>query len=109
MSFVSFASLLAVSLSVLFAAAGLLHVAAPGFLRQAYRRWQFAPGFFYVAGVAMLTTALFLAVPQTRIWGGILGGMVLFVAVVSFLNHRRYRYAVPAILLMVMLAPAMVG
>ncbi len=109
MSFVSFAAALAVSLSALFAATGLLHVAAPGFLRQAYRRWQFAPGFYYVAGIAMLLTALFLAVPQTRIWGGILGGTVLFVAVVSFLNHRRYRYAVPAILLMVMLAPAMVG
>lgn len=102
-------SFLAVSLSGLFAATGLLHVAAPAFLRRAYQRWRFARGFHYVGGIAMLLAALFLAVPQTRIWGGILGGMILFVAVVSLLNHRKYRYAVPAILLMAMLAPAMVG
>jgi hypothetical protein len=34
--------------------------------------------------------------------------MVLFVTVISLLNHRKYLYAVPAILLMVALAPAMV-
>jgi hypothetical protein len=53
------------------------------------------------------TTALFLSLPQTRIWGGVLGAMVLFITVVSLLNHRKYLYAVPAILLMVALAPAM--
>jgi hypothetical protein len=102
-----FANLIAVSLAALFALAGLLHVAPLPPIRDGYRRWQFGRGFHYVAGTAQLFAALFLAVPQTRIWGGILAATILFVAVTSLLNHRRYLYAVPAILLMVAIAPAM--
>ena len=58
--------------------------------------------------MAITLTALFLFLPQTRIWGGVLGAMVLFVTVVSLLNRGKYAYAVPAMLLMVALAPAMV-
>ena len=97
----------AISLATLFAFAAVLHLAAPRPLREGYRRWQFAPGFYYVAGIAQLFAAVFLAVPQTRIWGGILGAMVLFVTVVLLLNRGKYAYAVPAMLLMMALAPAM--
>ena len=97
----------ALILAGLFALGSLLHLAAPGFVRQSYRRWDFPRGFYYVVGVAQGLTALFLAVEQTRIWGGFLGAAVLFVTVVSLLNHRKYAYAVPAILVMVALAPAM--
>jgi hypothetical protein len=100
---------LAIVLATLFGLAGVLHLAAPRFLRSAYRRWHFAPGFYYVVGIAQSLAALFLIVPQTRIWGGILAAMILFVAVVSLLNHRKYLYAVPAILIMIALAPAMAG
>jgi hypothetical protein len=109
MTIAIFADTLAVLLAALFAMAGALHLAAPRFLRSGYRRWRFAPGFYYVVGAAQSLAALFLAVPQTRIWGGILAAMILFVAVVSLLNHRKYIYAVPAILVMVALAPAMIG
>jgi hypothetical protein len=102
-----FANQIAVSLAALFAVSGLLHVAALPAIRDGYRRWQFARGFHHVAGIAQLFAALFLAVPQLRIWGGILAATILFVAVTSLLNHRRYLYAVPAILLMVAIAPAM--
>jgi hypothetical protein len=101
------ANVLALSLAALFGLAALLNLAAPGFLRRAYARWEFARGFYYVAGTALAFTALFLTVPQTRIWGGILGAMVLFVTVVLLLNRGKYGYAVPAILLMMALAPAM--
>ncbi len=97
----------AISLAVLFALAAILHLAAPRSLRDGYRRWQFAPGFYYVAGLAQLFAAVFLAVPQTRIWGGILAAIILFVAVVSLLNHRKYLYALPAILAMLAIAPAL--
>ncbi len=46
---------------------------------------------------------------QTRIWGGILAAMILFVAVVSLLNHRKYFHALPAILAMLAIAPALAG
>ncbi len=101
-------NLFAQGLAALFTATALLNLAAPGFVRRAYARWDFARGFYYVVGLAHALTALFLAVPQTRIWGGALGAMVLFATTVSLLNHRKYIYAVPAILVMVALAPAMV-
>jgi len=94
-------------LAALFALSAGVHLAAPGFVRRVYQRWAFARGFYYVVGAAQTLAALFLAVPQTRVWGGILGAMILFVTVVSLLNRRKYLYAVPAILAMIALAPAM--
>ncbi len=101
------ADLIANALALLFGASALLNLAAPGFVRRAYQRWAFARGFYYVVGAAQALTALFLALHQTRVWGGILGGMILFVTVVSLLNRRQYLYALPAILAMIALAPAM--
>ena len=106
---IAIANILANALAVLFAGAGLLHMAAPHGLRMAYRRWQFARGFYYVVGTAQLFAALFLAIPQTRIWGGFLAGTILFMTVVSLLNHRKYFHAAPAILVLAALAPAMFG
>jgi hypothetical protein len=93
----------ALTLSGFFAAAAILHVIAPGFVR----RWEFGRGFYSVFGIAQALTALFLAVPQTRVWGGVLGGFILFVTVVSLLHRRNYAFAVPAILALVAIAPAM--
>ena len=101
------ADLIANTLAFLFGAGALLNLAAPGPLRRAYQRWAFARGFYYVVGTAQALAALFLALPQTRIWGGILGATILFVTVVTLLNRRQYLYALPAILAMVALAPAM--
>lgn len=106
---IAIANILANLLALLFAGVGLLHVAAPHGLRMAYRRWQFGRGFHYAAGTAQILAALFLAIPQTRIWGGFLAGMILFVTVVSLLNHRKYFHAAPAILALIALAPAMAG
>jgi hypothetical protein len=103
------AHMLALGFAGLFAVIGLPHVFALRPIRDAYSRWRFARGFHYVAGTAQLFAALFLAVPETRIWGGILAAMILFVATVSLLNRRKYVYAVPAILIMMALAPAMVA
>jgi hypothetical protein len=101
------ADLLAEILAGLFGLSAIVHLAAPGFVKRVYQRWAFARGFYYVVGAAQAMAALFLAVHQTRIWGGILGGMILFVTIVSLLNRRKYLYALPAILAMIAIAPAM--
>ena len=101
------ANTLALTLAALFGLGAALNLAAPEFLRRAYARWNSPRGFFYVAGIAQGFAALFLFLPQTRIWGGVLGAMILFVTVVLLLNRGKYAYAVPAMLLMVALAPAM--
>jgi len=99
---------LAVALALFFGLVAMVNLLAPTFVLRLYRRWNYPRGFHYVAGVTQALTALFLAIPETRIWGGILGAMVLFIAIVSLLHHRKYAYAVPAIVLMLALAPAMV-
>ena len=99
---------LALSLALFFALAAALNLLAPAFVVRLYRRWDYPRGFHYVAGLMQGLTALFLVVPQIRIWGGILGALVMFVAIVSLLNHRKYAYAVPVIVLMLALAPAMI-
>jgi len=101
------AHIIANALAMLFGMAALMHLAGPRFLTGAYRRWQYGRGFHHVAGSALALAALFLAIPQTRIWGAVLGAMILFVTVTALLNRRKYLYAVPAILLMAALAPAM--
>jgi hypothetical protein len=99
----------ALFLASLFFVAGAAHIFGPSALRALYRRRQFAHSFRYVAGATQLLTALFLAVPQTRFWGGALAAMILFAAVVSLLNHGKYLYAIPAILIMIALVPAIAG
>lgn len=107
MTFLAFAHLLAQTLAALFALAAALHLSAPRPIRNFYRRHNFPRGFYYVAGTAQAFAALFLAVEQTRIWGGVLGAMILAVTVISLLHRGRFLYAVPAILAMLALAPAM--
>jgi hypothetical protein len=97
------------ALSVLFAVMAALHLSALPPLAALYRRWQYARGFHYVAGSLQALTALFLWVEQTRIWGGIFAAGLLFFTVVALLNRRHYLYAVPAMLAMAALAPAMMG
>lgn len=109
MSVVVIANILALSLAGAFCLTGMLHIAAPRFLREGYRQWRFPRDFHYVAGVAQLFAALFLAAPPLRIWGGILAAAILFVTSVSLLNHRKYAYAVSAMLVTMALAPAMIG
>ncbi len=101
------AELFANALAALFGASGLLSLAAPGLVRRLFPHQAFAPGLYRAVGAAQALTALFLVLEQTRIWGGILGAMILFVTVVTLLNRRQYLYALPAILAMIALAPAM--
>jgi hypothetical protein len=50
--------------------------------------------------------ALFLIVPETRIWGIAAGGMIAFITVVTLLHHRQYLWSLPAMLLLMSLVPA---
>ena len=106
MNFAMISNAVALSLAALFLLSGAAHLAGLRALRTSYRRGHFAPGFPLVAGVAQLFAALFLAIPETRIWGAVLAATILFVTVVWLLNRGKYLYAMPAILIMMALAPA---
>ncbi|MBU6297579.1 MAG: DoxX family protein [Alphaproteobacteria bacterium] len=89
-----------------FALAGTVQLVGPRFVRDVYQRWEFAPGFYRVTAVLDLLAAVFLAVPETRLWGIGLAGMIIFAAVATLLGHRKYLHAVPGMLLLMALAPA---
>jgi hypothetical protein len=94
------------AVSTLFAVAGLLNLSAPRRVRAIYRLWHYRPAFKFFAGGLQLLTALLLLVPQLRLWGVVLGGIIAFFSVVALLNHRQYVWSLPAMLLLVALIPA---
>ena len=78
----------------------------PVFLRARYRRWRFPANAHLVVGVLNLLAALFLSNPITRIWGVALAALITFVTIVTLLNHGKYGYSVPAMLVLAALVPA---
>jgi hypothetical protein len=106
MNAISFPFLVAWAVGAILAVAGLVNIAGPHWLREAYARWEFPARFYLVAGALEVTAALFLAIPELRSWGIALAGFIMFGAVVTLFNHRRYMSAVPGIILLVALVPA---
>ena len=93
-------------LSAIFALAGLVHLSSSTHLRAIYRLWHYPHHFYRIVGLVELMATLFLAVPQTRVWGIAAGGMIAFIAVVTLLHHRQYLWSLSAMLLLVSLVPA---
>jgi hypothetical protein len=96
----------ALLLTGLFGLSAAIHLYGPSFLRASYRRWHFPANTHRVVGVLELLAALFLSNPITRIWGVALAAIITFVAIVTLLNHGRYGYSVPAMLVLAALVPA---
>ncbi len=96
----------ALALTMLFGASAVFHLAGPRFLRASYRRWRFPANTHVIVGVLQLLAALFLSNPITRIWGVALGVLIAFVTVVTLLNHGKYGYSLPAMLVLAALIPA---
>ena len=106
MNAISFPFLVAWVVGAILAMAGLVNIAGPRRLRAAYARWELPTRFYLVAGALEVMAALFLALPELRLWGIALAGFIMFGAVVTLFNHRRYMSAVPGIILLVALVPA---
>ena len=95
------------ALSAVFAAAGAAYLLAPWLLGKIQNRWSRAHASGRVIGILDLLAAIFLIVPQTRIWGVFLGASILFWAAVMLLGHRRYVLAAPAIAMLAALPLAL--
>jgi DoxX-like family len=93
-------------LSAIFALAGLINLSGSTHLRAVYRLWHYPDNFYRIVGLAQLTAALFLIVPETRIWGIATSGMIAFIVTVTLLHHRKYLWSLPVMLLLVSLIPA---
>jgi hypothetical protein len=92
-----------------FGLSAVLHLAGLRPLREVYERWEYRRNTHRVIGALNIITAIFLAVPQTRLWGVTLAAAILFGAVVTLLNHRHYLFAVPGMILLAALPPALLS
>src|SRR4029077_2812330 len=92
--------------SVTLAMAGLISLSGSTHLGAVYRHWHYPRNFYCIVGLAELMAALFLVVPETRIWGIAASGMIALITTVTLLHHRKYFWSLPAVLLLVTLVPA---
>ena len=98
--------LLAGILAMIFAITATIDLAGSRYISARFRQWRYPQQFYRVMGVLQLFTSLFLAMPQLRIWGIILAGLITFFWVVTLLNHRQWSWAVAGMLMMMALVPA---
>jgi hypothetical protein len=99
-------TIVCLSLAALFGVIGVIQLAGPRFLREAYRRWDYSQRLRIVTGLLDIAAAWMLADPELRGWGIALAAILTFGSVVTLLNHRHYAAAAAAILMMVALVPA---
>lgn len=92
--------------SVIFGLTGLINLSGGAQVRAVYRLWRYPRHFYRIVGVVELMAALFLIVPETRIWGIAASGMIAFITVVTLLHRRQYLWSLPVILLLISLVPA---
>jgi len=100
---------IAISLAVVFGVIGAIQLIGPRFVRAAYHRWDYPQRLRLLTGLLDLGAAFMLAVPALRGWGIALAAILTFGSVIIFLSHRQYRYAMPAIGLLIALVPAAVS
>jgi hypothetical protein len=97
------------TLAAIFAIAAAVNLGGFGPLRALLSRWEYPRGFHRILGMFSLLAALFLALPETRIWGVALAAFLLFGATISLLNHSRYLAATISILLLTSLPTALIA
>jgi DoxX-like family len=102
----SFPSAVVVWLTIIFLVSAVIQLPGPAFVRRAYKRWEYPPKFYRVTGFVELLIALFLTLPQTRIWGVMLAVLVIFVAEITLLKNEQYMWSVLGFVLMLALVPA---
>jgi hypothetical protein len=88
---------------------GLVHLVGPRPLRRLLIEWGYGRGFNWVTGGFAVSAAVFLAVPPLRIWGVVLSGFLLCGLIVVLLDHRKFLFALPGILLLGALPLALVA
>jgi len=57
----------------------------------------------------LLITTIFLVLPQLRVAGVIIAAVEMSILGLSMLNHKKYRYAIPALIVLATLPLALPG
>ena len=72
-----------------FLGAGLLNLIGRKQLRETYARWNYPENYRYATGVIYIGAAILLAGPY-RMLGLALAAMLLFLLIVTLLDHREF-------------------
>jgi hypothetical protein len=86
--------------------AGLVNLVGSPRLHKFYTDYDIPAGYYCSIGIAEIFAALFLAMPELRVWGILLATRIMFLSVVMLLDHQHYEYAGLVILFMVGLVAA---
>jgi len=86
---ISYSTWLTWLLIAAFLGAGLLNLIGRKQLRETYTRCQYPAGYRYAAGIIYIGAAILLAGPY-RILGLALAAVLLFLLIVTLLDHREY-------------------
>lgn len=71
---------------------------ASGVSAQAYVNWGYPEGFHVVTAACELLVAIALVFPRTRVYGAVLGTMVMVAALATLVLNGAAERAVPALL-----------
>ena len=87
---IAFSTWLTWLLMAALAGSGFLTLIGGKILRDTYAHWNYPESYRYVAGIVYIAAAILLAAPAYRLLGVALASMLLFVLIVTLLDHRQY-------------------
>lgn len=65
-----------------------------------YARWRYPDWFHYVTGSLELITAILLALRSSRLWGALLGSLVMVGAILTLLVHQEFGHAIAPLIVL---------
>ena len=99
LSTVSFESILAPTVAVLFAIAGVVNLAGLGTVKDDFARWGYPAWFRLFCGTLELLSAALLSRQQTRVLGLALACAIMTGALFTLLRNREpFRHLAPALI-----------
>ncbi|MGG1948037.1 DoxX family protein [Trinickia sp. NRRL B-1857] len=95
---VSFESVLATIVAILFTIAGVVNLAGRGAVKHNFARWGYPAWFHLLCGVLELLSAALLVGQQTRVLGLTLAGAIMIGALFTLLRNREpFGHLAPAL------------
>ena len=91
-------------LAAFFVLGGVVNLAGPRKVVEDFVRWGYPAWFHLVTGILELAVAALLVFPATRGIGASLGFGVMLVAAATLIFHREYVHAIPALVVLGLIA-----
>jgi hypothetical protein len=78
-----------------FTGAGIFNAIGTSATRQGFIRWGYPSWWCYVTGALEIATAVLIAVPLSRAFGLIVGGLVIASVAATILRQREFSHLAP--------------